>query len=94
MAPWQQGAWLLRLEGKAPSVPEDLVQQLLPLLPRDRSAWERLRAKHAVRITFGLFTGAWNRGFDLSPASVTFLATTGAQVGFDIYADADGDDGK
>jgi hypothetical protein len=92
-APWKQGAWLLRMEGKAPSVPEELVQQLLRLLPKDDATWERLRTKHTVRITFGLFTGSWNRGFELSPDSVAFLAMTGAQVGFDIYADAGGDDG-
>ena len=93
VAPWQQGAWLLRLDGKAPSVPEDLVQRLLRLLPKDEATWRQLRAKYTVRITFGLFTSAWNRGFELSPASVAFLAMTGSQVGFDIYADAgDGDE--
>jgi hypothetical protein len=90
--PWQQGAWLLRLEGKAPKVPEELVQQLLLVLPKDEATWGRLRAKHTVRITFGLFTSAWNRGFDLSPVSVAFLATTGARVGFDIYAEVGGDE--
>jgi hypothetical protein len=91
---WPQGAWLLRVEGIAPTGPEELVSQLFGRLPNDRAVWEGLVAKYTVRVTFGIFIGAWNRGFDLSPASVKQIAALGVPVGFDIYADGEDEDNK
>lgn len=87
--PWPQGAWLLTVEGMAPAGPDEVVQQLLGRLPDDPAIWAQLAAKHTVRVTFGIFVGAWNRGFELSPAAVRQLAVLGVPIGFDIYADAD-----
>jgi uncharacterized protein DUF4279 len=87
IAPWPQGAWLLSVEGKAPTEPEELIELLIDRLPSESAIWEQLAAKYTVRITLGLFTGDWNRGFELSPATVSRLAAIGARVGFDIYAD-------
>jgi hypothetical protein len=39
---------------------------LLDRLPIDPAVWESLRSRFDVRLGFGLFQGAWNRGFDLS----------------------------
>jgi len=85
--PWPQGAWLLSVEGKAPTGPEELIELLTARLPGESAIWERLTAKYSVRVTLGLFTGDWNRGFELSPSSISRLAAIGARVGFDIYAD-------
>lgn len=89
LPPWPQGCWLLCVEGEAPTRPEELVDQLLRGLPMDTAIWEHLRTKYTVRVTFGIHIGDWNRGFELSPASVERLASLGAPVGFDIYVDAD-----
>lgn len=86
---WPQGAWLLTVEGSAPVGPDEVIQQLLGRLPNDPGVWRQLNAKYTVRVTFGIFVGAWNRGFELSPASVRQLAALGVPVGFDIYADRD-----
>ena len=84
---WSQGAWLLSVEGKAPNGPNELIELLAGRLPTDSAIWAQLRAKYIVRISFGLFIGGWNRGFEFSPASVGRLAEIGAPVGVDIYAD-------
>jgi hypothetical protein len=92
--PSPQGAWLLTVEGKAPAEPDKLVRRLLAHLPNDPAVWEQLAARYSVRVTFGIFIGAWNRGFDLSPAAMRRLADLGATVGFDIYADGEAEEGN
>ena len=91
--PWPAGAWLLSLEGVAPTEPEELLNALLAKVPADPSIWNGLRQRFTVRLGFGLFLNAWNRGFDLSPAVLQRLAEVGATLGFDVYADAYEDDG-
>jgi hypothetical protein len=93
VTPWPKGAWLLTVEGKAPVEPEDLLTSLLDRLPSDPRVWETLRSRYSVALGFGLFQGAWNRGFDLSPAVISRVANLGLGVGFDIYADGDVDGG-
>lgn len=87
-----QGGWLLTVEGSAPAEPDELVRQLLDRLPTDPAVWEQLVAKYTVRVGFGIFVGAWNRGFELSPTSLRQLAVFGVPVGFDIYADGEEED--
>lgn len=91
--PWPKGAWLLSVEGKAPVEPDHLLASLLDQLPSDPSVWENLRTRYSVGLGFGLFQGAWNRGFDLSPGVLSKLAALGLGLGFDIYADGDEDGG-
>lgn len=86
---WPQGAWLLMIERSAPEGPAEVLGMLLDQLPSNPDVWQQLRAKHTVRVTFGLHIEAWNRGFDLPPALVGRLASTGAIVGFDIYCHGD-----
>jgi hypothetical protein len=92
--PYRQGAWLLTVEGSTPPEPDDLVRQLLDRLPTDPAVWEQLVAKYTVRVGFGIFVGAWNRGFELSPSSLKQLAVFGVPVGFDIYADGEEEEGE
>ncbi len=60
-------------------------------LPADPPVWEQLAEHHDVRVYYGLHLDAWNRGFDLSPATVHQLEVLRAAIGFDIYADTDDD---
>jgi hypothetical protein len=90
---WSSGAWLLSLEGKAPVEPEEVLIELLDRVPSDPSVWSALNVRFRVKIGFGLFLGAWNRGFELSPPVVSRAIMTGAQLGFDIYAGDAEDDG-
>lgn len=91
--PWPKGAWLLSVEGKAPVEPEHLLSSLLDRLPSDPLVWENLRRRYSVALGFGLFQGAWNRGFDLSPAALARVVALGLGLGFDIYADGEEDGG-
>jgi hypothetical protein len=91
---FREGAWLLTVEGSAPAEPDDLVRQLLDRLPTDPAVWEQLVAKYTVRVGFGIFIGAWNRGFELSTTSMRQLAVLGVPVGFDIYADGEAEEGN
>jgi hypothetical protein len=84
--PWPQGAWLLSVEGKSPTGPEELVHLLLARLPSDSSVWADLRARFKVRLLFGIFIDHWNRGFELTPQAISRIGTLGCEVGFDVYA--------
>jgi hypothetical protein len=91
IAIWSQGAWLLTLEGRSPSGPDELVGLLTARLPRDREVWRRLTSTHSARLSFAIFVSTWNQGFELSPTSVAAVSSMGVSVGFDIYAE-NGDD--
>jgi hypothetical protein len=89
LTPWPQGAWLLSIEGKSPTGPDELVGLLLGRLPQNSAIWEQLRGEYSVRLSFGIFVVRWNSGFELSPTSINRLAAIGGQVGIDIYAEVD-----
>ena len=87
-SPWPSGAWLLVIDGESPESPEELSRKLLMTLQADPAVWEQLAEQHEVRVYYGIHMNAWNRGFDLSPATIEQMATLRATVGFDIYANA------
>lgn len=91
--PWPKGAWLLSVDGEAPTEPEELLRALLARLPDDPSVWTGLRQRFSLRLGFGLFLDAWNRGFELSPTALERVARMGAPLGFDIYAQVHEGDG-
>jgi hypothetical protein len=84
--PFEKGAWILTVEARAPASPDGLVRALLGRFPADSAFWAELRRDYDIRITFGVHTSGWNRGFDLSSESMDLLARTGASVGFDLYS--------
>jgi len=81
------GGWLLSVEAKSPTGPEELVRLLLARLPMDDALWSDLRTRFRVRLLFGIFTEGWNRGFTLSADAVRRITLLGAGVEFDLYAD-------
>jgi len=89
LPPWEKGAWLLTVECQAPIEPEHLLQSLLDRLPDDPAIWDSLRARYEARLDFGVFQGAWNRGFSLSPEILKRVAALGFGLGFDIYMDGE-----
>jgi len=91
--PWKRGAWLLSVDAESPTGPEDLVHMLLSRLPADEALWSALRSRFSLRLTFGIFSERWNRGFELSAEAVRRIQVLGAGVGFDIYANLEDDDG-
>jgi Domain of unknown function (DUF4279) len=91
--PWPKGAWLLSVEAKAPTGPEELVHLLLARLPADEALWSDLRRRFRLQLLFGIFTERWNRGFELSRDAVRRIDALGAGVGLDIYANLDEGDG-
>ncbi|NIA70039.1 DUF4279 domain-containing protein [Pelagibius litoralis] len=80
------GAWILAMPGQAPQEPEELTTTLLDLLPEDETLWVELAARYDIRLSYGLFFEAWNRGFTLSPELLARIARMRASVDFDIYA--------
>jgi hypothetical protein len=86
-AVWRTGAWIYKVTAKAPVTPEDLVAELLDLMPARPALWEELVKDYRVVVRFGLYIEAWNREFEISPALVSRLATIGAELDFDIYAE-------
>src|SRR5262245_20987971 len=57
--PFRRGAWLFTVEGKAPTGPEELADQLLRRFPSDDEFWRQLRCDYEVRISFGIHTNGW-----------------------------------
>ena len=90
--PWPNGAWLLSVEAKSPTGPEELVHLLFARLPTDEILWSDLRRRFRLQLSFGIFSERWNRGFELSPETLQRIVSISAGVGFDIYANiGDGD---
>lgn len=91
--PWPKGAWLLTVEAKSPNGPEELVHLLLARLPADHALWSDLRRRFRLRLSFGIFTERWNRGFELSAGAIGRIDVLGAGLGIDIYANLEDGDG-
>jgi hypothetical protein len=90
----QKGGWLLSVEAKSPTGPDELVHLLLSRLPTEQAVWADLRRRFQLQLTFGVFTERWNRGFDLTADAVRRIDVLGVGVGFDIYANLEeGGDG-
>jgi len=83
--PSMKGGWLLTVEAKSPTGPDELVHLLLERLPTEQAVWADLRRRFQVQLSFGIFTGRWNRGFELTGDAVRRIEVLGAGVGFDIY---------
>ncbi len=85
-------AGLLEVRGKAPEGPDELALALLGRLPEDESVWIKLCELYEVQLRFGIHMTGWNRGFGLSPATTTRVASLRASMVFNIYA-YDGEEG-
>jgi hypothetical protein len=83
--PWSAGAWLLSVDGRAPTDPESLLVSLFARLPDDPGVWKQLRQRFTLRLGLGLFLDDWNRGFELSPGMLRRIAATGVAFSFDMY---------
>jgi len=82
---FKKGAWILTVEGEAPTTADELVDLLLRRFPRDEEFWRALCRDYDVQIRFGVRMEIWNRGFDLSTTTLKLMASTGAKAMFDIY---------
>jgi hypothetical protein len=92
--PRTKGGWVLSVEAKSPTGPDELVHLLLAHLPTEQAVWADLRRRFQIQLSFGIFTERWNRGFELTADAVRRIEVLGAGVGFDIYANLeDGGDG-
>jgi hypothetical protein len=83
----KRGAWFLSTEVHAPEGAEEATTTLLRQLPRDDALWKRLSDRFEVQVRYGIFMSGWNRGFELSSASIDGIARLRALMFFDIYAD-------
>jgi hypothetical protein len=82
--------WSLEVQGSPPALGgDDLVTLLLGRLPVDEAFWAALRRDYQVEIRVGVSMTGWNRGLELSPASLRSIRMTGAPLVFDLYALAD-----
>ncbi|HEY3804637.1 MAG TPA: DUF4279 domain-containing protein [Kofleriaceae bacterium] len=84
---FEQGAWILSIDGNAPISPDELVRQLLARLPTTPAVWAELRASCRLHVSVALFVGAWNRGFELALETSRQLVERGIPIGFSIYVD-------
>jgi hypothetical protein len=87
------GKWLLRLPEKPGGEFEPQVDTLLDGLTQDLSVWRELTGKYSADLFCGVWLRNWNRGMGLSPRLMARLAERGLELGVDIYADLEGDDG-
>jgi len=87
------GKWLLRLPEKPGEPFEPQIDALLNTLTQDLSVWRTLTQKYNADLFCGVWLRNWNRGMGLSPQLMARLAERGLELGLDIYADHEGDDG-
>lgn len=86
--PWREGAWLFTVEGKAPSGPEEVAEELLQALPAaDAAPWAQLRAKYRLLVKVAVFFSGWNSGYAMSEQVLQRLSRLAGAVDFDLYAD-------
>jgi hypothetical protein len=90
--PYRTGAWLLSEQAKPPTTVDDLIDRLLSRLPAEADVWHRVATEFDLQLRFGIFVSEWNRGFGVSNHSLQRVATLGASILFDIYADQLGSD--
>jgi hypothetical protein len=85
--PFSAGAWMLARRGTPPVAPDQLLAELVAMLPlEDAEVWTDLRSRFSVQLRWGLHMSGWNRGFQLSGDSMRRILQVVESVGFDIYA--------
>jgi hypothetical protein len=89
--PATTGAWLLRVESRAPDGPGELIERLLSRFPPDPAFWIAVTAQYTLQIRIGVHTKG-NFGFHVSPPVLAAIATTGAELAFDVYLYPDEDE--
>ena len=90
--PFSTGAWLLRVEGKAPQGPDELIRNLLTRFPSTPEFWRPIADQYRLQVRVGIHTGGWNRGFDITAETLASLSKLGAVLGFDLYFYGDEND--
>ena len=86
----KRGRWFLSIESKNCNEDDDVedgVRILLASLPSDKDLWDFLTKTYKVDIFCGLFLGAENQGFGISPDLSKLLADRNLEIGFDLYLD-------
>lgn len=82
------GSWHLEGEPFSSLKLEEQVKELLNKVTSELAIWENLISRFNVDIFCGLFFKDFNRGFELSPELMKYLAERGIKIGFDIYVEA------
>lgn len=67
-----------------------LVRRLFFRLTSDLDVWKDLTTRHRVDLFCGVFLGSQNQGLGLAYETAAMLAARRVNIGFDIYAPADG----
>jgi hypothetical protein len=65
------------------------LEELLSTLPSDASLWADIASRFDVRVSFGIYLEAWNRGFSLSNTVVRRMVQIGASLDCDVYGPSD-----
>jgi len=80
------GRWLLARPHVADDV-DNIIQCMLSDLPDSQELWRELHSRFKVDLFLGVWLRDWNRGFHLTPETLTMLADRKLEIGFDIYCD-------
>jgi Domain of unknown function (DUF4279) len=78
--------WRLELPVSAEWVLDDAITTLLGKLPSDLAVWRELASQYRLDVFCGLFLEQWNRGTELSPATLGLLAERNLTLSLDVYA--------
>lgn len=81
----RQSAWFLDAPEKKKGEIDEQIQWLLSRLTPDVRVWKKLNAKFKIDLNAVIYMVNWNRGFEISPASMAAISRLGLKVGFDIY---------
>ncbi|MGB9080166.1 MAG: DUF4279 domain-containing protein [Desulfuromonadaceae bacterium] len=89
---FEQGAWILNVQGEPPMTAEVLTRKLLMMVPSNPEIWKQLKDKFEIQIRYGIHMSGWNKGFGLSHKLIDWMTLLCADVEFDIYSYGDEED--
>jgi hypothetical protein len=81
----QQSAWSLEAPETKRAEFDKQVDWIFSRLTSDVRIWRKLGRKFKMKLNAIIYLESWNRGFDLSPASMAEIGRRGLTLDFDIY---------
>jgi hypothetical protein len=81
----QQSAWFLEAPETKKAEIDKQVTWIFSRLTSDVRIWKKLGRKFKMKLNAIIYLESWNRGFDLSSASMAEISRRGLTLDFDIY---------
>jgi hypothetical protein len=85
----QKSVWFLEAPEKKKGEIDEQIEWIFSRLTSDIRVWKRLGKRFKMDLNAVIYMECWNRGLDISPASMTEVGRRKLTLGFDIYFDGE-----